>query len=125
MPPGDPRDLLPLKPLVFDILVVLAAGEQHGWGLLRALEARLGTTMLPGRLYRQLDAMLRAGLIGEQSAADMSRPPRPDGTGGAEARRFFQLTALGRRAARAEARRLASLVDELRAKRLLPQKGRP
>ena len=31
---------LPLKPLVFQILLALAAGERHGWSLVRDVQQR-------------------------------------------------------------------------------------
>ena len=57
MPP-DVNDLLPLKPFVFQVLIELVDQPQHGWSLLRALENRTGARVLPGQLYRQLDALL-------------------------------------------------------------------
>ncbi|HEX5216161.1 MAG TPA: hypothetical protein VFV98_11910 [Vicinamibacterales bacterium] len=123
--PRDPRDLLPLKPFVFHVLVVLLDGELHGWGLLRALEPRLGAQVLPGQLYRQLEAMLAEQLIEEHGAPSRpSRNERDDRVGGAAPKRFFRLTPFGRAVARAEARRLEAMVDELRDKRLLPERGR-
>ena len=122
----DPRELLPLKPFVFHALVVLTDGELHGWGLLRALEARLGERVLPGQLYRQVEAMLAADLIDESDAPARPAPrlERDDRAGGAAPRRFFRLTAFGRAVAKAEARRLEAMVNELRDKRLLPERGR-
>ena len=38
----DPSSLLPLKPIVFHILIVLNEGDRHGWALLKAVEERLG-----------------------------------------------------------------------------------
>ena len=123
--PRDPRDLLPLKPFVFHVLVVLTDGELHGWGLLRALEPRLGERVLPGQLYRQLEAMLDEQLIEEHAApAKPAKRDRDDHVGGAAPKRFFRLTTFGRAVAKAEARRLEAIVDELRGKRLLPERGR-
>ena len=34
----DPRTLLPLKPLVFQVLLALADGERHGWSLVREIQ---------------------------------------------------------------------------------------
>lgn len=119
---GDP---LPLKPFVLQTLMVLAAGDQHGWGLLRALEARLGTRVLPGRLYRQLDEMLADGLIEERDRPARPAETRNEHLGGAEPRRFFRMTAIGRRALEAEGRRLEGLVSELRTSGLLPSRRRP
>jgi DNA-binding PadR family transcriptional regulator len=120
--PREPRDLLPLKPFIFDVLVVLLDGELHGWGLLRALEQRTQQQVLPGQLYRQLEAMLAEELIEEHASS--SRPTRTERVGGAAPKRFFRLTAFGRAVARAEARRLETMVNELRDKRLLPARGR-
>ena len=130
--PRDPRDLLPLKPFVFHVLVVLLDGELHGWGLLRALEPRIGERVLPGQLYRQLEAMLTEQLIEEHDSPGRASKDDPDErhgrdsrTGGAAPKRFFRLTTFGRAVAKAEARRLEAMVDELRGKRLLPERGRP
>jgi DNA-binding PadR family transcriptional regulator len=115
-----------LKPFVFQALVVLAAGDLHGWALLRAIEARTGKRVLPGQLYRHIDAMLDAGLIGERA-----RPPAgyrgadEDPPGGAPARRFFHLTPFGRQVVEAEAQRLDQLVKELRVAGLRPSGKRP
>ena len=122
----DPRELLPLKPFVFQILVSLLDGETHGWGLLRALEARDQRRILPGHLYRQLEAMVDEGLIDERPEPSRSpnRAVKEEGLRGAPPRRFFRLSAFGRRVALAEARRLDGLVTELRQKRVLPEAGR-
>jgi DNA-binding PadR family transcriptional regulator len=104
----------PLKPLVFEILLVLAGGERHGWDLVRELERRAGgaVKILPGNLYRSLREMMATGLI-EESAR------RPDPGLDDERRRYFRVTKAGRQAARAEATRLAGLLSEAQALRLL------
>ena len=122
--PLDPSSLLPLKPIVFHILIVLFEGERHGWALLKAVEERLGSPLLPGQLYRQLAAMLGEGLIEESAAPPRAARRREEGVGGAAPSRFFTLTPFGRAVAAAEARRHAAIVDELRGTRLLPQKER-
>jgi DNA-binding PadR family transcriptional regulator len=110
----------PLKPLVFQILLVLADGEQHGWVLVRDLQERTGVRILPGNLYRTLRAMRAAGLIDEVDTPPAARVSAlPDTGANADRRRYFRLTPLGRDAARVEARRLESLVAESRAKRIL------
>jgi DNA-binding PadR family transcriptional regulator len=104
---------LPLKPLVFQVLLGLADGERHGWALVREVQTREEfAQIMPGNFYRTLRAMLADGLI-EQSAA---RPARKNDD---ERRRYFKLTELGERVAAAEARRLEAAVLEARAKRLL------
>lgn len=112
--PLDPRDHLPLKDLVFRILLALAAGERHGWSLVQELDEESGgTRLLPGHLYRTLDRMLEDGLIDERE-----RPAGhevPAGKRGAAPTRFFRLTPLGREVARAETLRLEALVAKSRA----------
>jgi DNA-binding PadR family transcriptional regulator len=119
--PRDPRALLPLKPLVFQLLVALLDGDRHGWSLLRAAEgAGGGGRLMPGQLYRQLESMLAEALVTEHAAPHRSVPP-PAGpsTGGARPTRFFRLTPFGRAVARAEAHRLAELVSDARVRPLL------
>ncbi len=117
----DARDLLPLKPVVFEILLALADGERHGWSLVRELERRSGgPRLLPGNFYRALKGMLAEGLIAEVEPSRAVRAQAAADTGGnAERRQYFALTKFGREAARAEAHRLDGLVAESRGKRLL------
>jgi DNA-binding PadR family transcriptional regulator len=110
---GDVERHLPLKPLVFQILLALADGERHGWSLVREVQLRGGfARIMPGNFYRTLRAMLAGGLI-----ADSDTRPAPDADD--ERRRYFKLTPLGERVASAEAKRLEAIVVEARAKRLL------
>lgn len=110
-------DLLPLKPLVFQVLLALADGERHGWSLVRDVQQRGGfERLMPGNFYRTLRAMLAEGLIEESPLG--ARAKDDD-----ERRRYFRLTAFGQEAATAEARRLEHVLLEARAKRLLPRKG--
>ena len=112
------RDYLPLKDLVFRILVALSDGERHGWNLVQTLdEPSGGTRLLPGHLYRTLNTMLESGLI-DESDEPASRPSTK-AKGGAAPSRFFRLTPLGCAVARAETERLESLVARSRASRLL------
>jgi len=119
MPPDEPDEpdepapdtLLPLTPAVFHILLALADGERHGYGIMQAVSAfTAGTIRLgPGTLYRSIKGMLGSGLIAESDK-------RPDPALDDERRRYYRLTETGRRAAAAEAHRLARLVDVARAK---------
>jgi len=106
---------LPLKPLVFQVLLALAGGDRHGWALVRDVQMRGGfERIMPGNFYRTLRAMLAEGFIEE--CGDL-RDRRQDD----ERRRYFRLTPLGEAAAAAEARRLEAVLIEARAKRLLPR----
>jgi DNA-binding PadR family transcriptional regulator len=110
---ADVERYLPLKPLVFQILLALAGGERHGWSLVREAQQRGGfARIMPGNFYRTLRGMLADGLIAESH----TRPSRSEDD---ERRRYFELTPLGERVAGAEARRLEAIVVEARAKRLL------
>ncbi len=106
--------LVPLTPAVFHILLALAAGERHGYALLQEIAAstdghlRLG----PGTLYRSIKQLLGLGLIEESDS-------RPDPALDDERRRYYRLTARGRRVAQLEALRLARLVREAEARQLL------
>jgi DNA-binding PadR family transcriptional regulator len=124
--PRDPERLLPLKPIVFQILLVLADGDRHGWSLVRDLQQRSGgTRLLPGNLYRVLGAMTTEGLIHEAVPSASERRQAAEDTGGnAERRRYMGLTPFGREVAAAEASRLEALVSESREKRLIPARPR-
>jgi len=106
---------LPLRRVEFHILLSLAAGERHGYGIIRDIEAR-GETSVPdvGTMYRALARMVEAGLI--EAAA---RRPVPDA--GDERRNYYRITSMGLRVARAEARRLEALMRAARLGGLLPK----
>lgn len=109
----EPQEMLPLTPAVFHILLALADGERHGYGIMKEVAAHSGGAMQmgPGTLYGSIKRMLAAGLIAESGE-------RPDPELDDERRRYYRLTPLGRRVATAEAGRLASLVRVAQAKRL-------
>ncbi len=118
--PANPRDFLPLKDLVFRVLLALSEGERHGWALVQALDERSGgTRLLPGHLYRTLNGMLDDGLIAESDAPAAVESDSVGRKRGAEPSRFFRLTPFGVAVARAETNRLEALVARSRAGRLL------
>ncbi len=98
---------LPLTHPIYHILLVLAAGERHGYGLRRAIvtstegRMRVGS----GSLYRSLDVLLTAGFIDETQGTIDDAPAL---------RRVFRLTDLGELIARAETERLVQLVAAAR-----------
>ena len=111
MPDKPPR--MPLKPLVFDILLVLLDGERHGYAIVKAIEeGASGARIEPGNLYRTLRSMSADGLIEESER-------RPDPVLDDQRRRYFRITDDGLDAARAEAARLESRVALARAHKLL------
>ena len=119
--PRDLRELLPLKPLVFDVLLALDGGERHGWSLVREIQEAEQHTILPANFYRTLRSLMSDGLIEEADAprAERDRAERDHAADGFERRRYFRLTPAGREVARLEARRLKHLVEDSRLRRLL------
>ena len=110
---GRVDDHLPLKPLVFQVLMALADGERHGWALVRDAQQHGGfERIMPGNFYRTLRTMLGDGLI--EDAGRRARAGPDD-----ERRRYFRLTTFGAEVAAAEARRLEAVVMEARSKRFL------
>ena len=110
----DPSELLPLSPAAFHVLLALADGERHGYGIIKDVESRTEgrVRMGPGTLYGAVKRMLDEGLIEESDE-------RPDAALDDERRRYYRLTVFGRRVAAAEAERLSGLVAAARAKNLL------
>src|SRR6202167_2218277 len=108
-----PQSLLPLTPPVFHILLALADEERHGYGIMQdvAWQTSDALQLGPGTLYGCLKRMLAAGLVEESDE-------RPDPAMDDERRRYYRMTALGRRVVRAEAERLAGAVTAARARRL-------
>jgi DNA-binding PadR family transcriptional regulator len=106
----------PLTPAVIHVLLALAGGERHGYGILKEVlrqthdRMRLG----PGTLYGTLQRLMDVGWV-EESA----------GTAGAqksdERRRYYRLTRSGREALKAEVERLDELVRAARAQRVIPR----
>jgi len=103
---------LPLKPQWFHILLALAGEEQHGYGIMQeVLDRTMGKVRLwPATLYGSLKRMIEAELIEESS-----KRPRPELDDAR--RRYYRLTALGRRVLDAECERLQGLVHAIQTKR--------
>ena len=101
----------PLTPLTFQILIALADRPRHGYGIIKEIEEATGETLRSstGTVYLAIERLEQEGLIEEQPGDE----PR---------RRYYRLTALGREAAVAEARRLATLLGVARGKKLLPSR---
>lgn len=104
----------PLTPAVFHILLALADGEKHGYGIMKDVEAQTEgrLRMGPGTLYGSIKRMLAAGLLRE---SDERADPRL----GDERRRYYHLTARGQSVAAAESRRLEQAVNIARQKQVL------
>ena len=102
-----------ITPPVFHILLALADEERHGYGIMQDVARQTNDALQlgPGTLYGCLKRMLAAGLVEE---SDM----RPDPALDDERRRYYRMTALGRRAVKAEVQRLANAVSAARTKKI-------
>ena len=103
---------LPLRPNWFHVLLSLANEEQHGYGIMQEVLSRTNgkIRLWPATLYGTLERLLDADLI-----AEAKRRPLADGEDAR--RRYYRLTAKGRRLLTAECMRLEDLVRVIRAKR--------
>jgi DNA-binding PadR family transcriptional regulator len=115
---------LPLRPRDFFVLLVLAGGELHGYGIMKQVEreSRGTVTLEVGSLYRTLDRLLAAGLI-EEAGADSAATAAT--ATDSERRRNYRLASFGREVMRAEAARLQEVVRMAQAKGLLRGAGEP
>lgn len=107
----------PLTPAVFHVLLALAGGERHGYGILKEVlrqtggEVRLG----PGTLYGTLQRLMEASWVEESEGPG----DRED-----ERRRYYRLTRSGRLALQTEARRMDALVRTARTYHVIPRASR-
>jgi DNA-binding PadR family transcriptional regulator len=115
MPPTDPQSQIPLTPVVLHVLLALANEPQgkHGYAVAREVEEVTGgqVRMGAGTLYGSIQRMLDAGLIEER---------RVRATPEHERRRYYRMTAFGRRVLTLELTRLSEVVAIARRKQLLP-----
>jgi DNA-binding PadR family transcriptional regulator len=105
----DLSRFLPLSPATLHILLSLAGGDRHGYGMMQEVvrqsegQYRLG----PGTLYDNLQKLLAARLVlevGQRPGDDDSR------------RRYYRLSPLGRAVLAAETSRLDGVVREAKAR---------
>jgi DNA-binding PadR family transcriptional regulator len=102
----------PINPGIFQILLALADGEQHGYSIAKAVEAASegAVSLGPTTLYRYLKQLADDGWIEELDLVDPNDPRR----------RIYRLTPRGRRVAQAEALRLAQALRVAKACKVLP-----
>jgi DNA-binding PadR family transcriptional regulator len=107
----NPQKFIPLKTHWFHILLSLAGGEQHGYGIMQEVLNRTSgkVRLWPATLYGSIKRLIEAELIEE---SDERPAPELDDA----RRRYYRLTALGRRVLDAECERLQELVRTIRVK---------
>ncbi len=95
----------PLPPAALHILLALAGGELHGYGIMQAvLEESGGRYRLgPGTLYDNLDRLMGQGLI-DDAGRDENDPRK----------RYYRISALGRGVLSEEVDRLERVIREAR-----------
>ena len=103
----DPHSQLPLTPVVLHILLALSEGERHGYAIAQEITETTGgqVPIGPGTLYGSIQRMLTASLIEEADEDDR--------------RRYYRMTAFGRRVLELELGRLADVVRLARERHLL------
>ena len=115
---ANPRDFLPLPSATYHVLLVLAEGEKHGYGIMREVEqiSDGAVRMGPGTLYGTIKRLLEIGLVEETGE-------RPDPALDDQRRRYYRITGLGERVAAAEVHRLSTMIERSTLRRLTPRFG--
>lgn len=103
----DLSGFLPLSPATVHILLCLAGGDLHGYGIMQeVLRQSEGQYKLgPGTLYDNLQKLIERGLVQEVGR----RPGEEDSR-----RRYYRLSSLGRTVLSADVARLEGVVREAR-----------
>ncbi|HAC05153.1 MAG TPA: PadR family transcriptional regulator [Gemmatimonadetes bacterium] len=106
---------IPLKPVVFGIMMSLAEQERHGYAILHDVRTRSeGRLKLEtGPLYRHLKRLLDDRLVEETEGAERGESSDPR-------RRYYALTELGRSVLATEGQRLAQAVQHAQALGAIP-----
>ena len=110
-----PETFLPLRQVDVLILLMLTAGERHGYGIRQdIIDHTEGALRLEAaNLYRSIRRLVDLGFVDETD-----RRPAPESDD--ERRRYYRLTAAGQRVLAAEMLRLRALVRVAEARRLIP-----
>ena len=116
--PDDVSPFLPLSPATLHILLALAGGDRHGYGIMQEVRRQSeGRYKLgPGTLYDNLQRLMEEGLVEQAARRSATDDPR---------RRYYRLTNLGRRVLSEEIVRLEDVVREakLRLHGLRPRRA--
>ena len=125
----DPRSFLPLTPLAFQVLLALADGERHGYGIILEVGERTDglIKLRTGTLYTLLQRLLDERLVEPRTAPATENASTVGSAGGGRGdprRKYYGLTALGRGVLSAEATRLQALVTEAQRKHVLGRESK-
>ncbi len=109
----DIKNVSPLTPAVFYILLSLVKGQKHGYEIMKNVKedtqgkVRMGN----GTLYGSVKRMLSACLI--EDAGDTIDPDN-------ERRKYYRITELGRKTLNIEMQRYIDTVSVIKARNLVP-----
>jgi DNA-binding PadR family transcriptional regulator len=108
-----PQSYLPLRPVELHLLLVLTDGEQHGYGLARAIAERTDDVVRleVGNMYRVIRRLLDDELVAEAAVRGSEEP-------GEARRRYYRITKLGERVVAAELARLRAVLASPEARAL-------
>lgn len=97
----EPHYFLPLAPVAFEVLLALARGPQHGYGIINDIRARTDGEMdlATSTLYATLRRLEDSGLVTESAARSLRQSAGPP-------RKYYEMTRLGRQVALLELGRL-------------------
>jgi DNA-binding PadR family transcriptional regulator len=101
----DLKSFLPLSPATLHILLALAGEDRHGYGIMQevARQSQGHYKLGPGTLYDNLEKLLDRGLVKDAPHGPANENPR---------RRYYRLTAFGRRVLLADLERLRAVLGE-------------
>ena len=113
----DIGGFLPLPPAALHILLALAGGDLHGYGIMQevARQSEGRYKLGPGTLYDNLQRLLEQRLAQEAGARAGEEDSR---------RRYYRLSPLGRGVLSAEVARLEGVVREARLRLQTPKPRR-
>ncbi|MFN8062379.1 MAG: helix-turn-helix transcriptional regulator [Vicinamibacterales bacterium] len=106
--------MVPLKPADLFVLLVLADGDRHGYGIMKDVERQSegAVTLELGSLYRLIARLMDEGHLEDA-------PARAGSSDEDARRRYYRLTKAGRSALRLELQRLRSVIELGRTKGLV------
>jgi DNA-binding PadR family transcriptional regulator len=121
---SQPAKHPPLSSATLHILLALAGGDLHGYGIIKDVTRnsdghyRLG----PGTLYDNLKKLMDAGWVADATPASATK--RKPASAKEDDRRFYTLTKDGKAVLTAETDRLQSVVSEARVRLREARTGR-